>query len=251
MFNWLTLDSISLLARGLAMTLALTAITSALALAVGIPIGLLRLSRVRWLNAIGTAYVETFRNIPALVLVILLGFALPNAIPLDARRALFFDNAFMTSVGRMTGLAVPYYGVAAALGLSLNTGAYLAELFRAGVGTIPREHFDVARSLGATPGRVLWYLLLPEGMAAAYPAIASRLIHNMKNTALASFLTFPEFFKTIQTSISQSFRAVEFLFVAVAGYLMLAALMSFALRAGEVRLKGGRRAAAFTQLTAK
>ncbi|MBI3760543.1 MAG: amino acid ABC transporter permease [Chloroflexi bacterium] len=234
-------EALPLLARGLAMTLALTLVTSALALAWGLPIGLLRLSRVRWQNWIGTAYVETFRNVPALVLVIIGGFALPNAFPHAARRALFFDNSSVAWIGQITGLPVPYYAIAAVLGLSLNTSAYLAELFRAGVGAIAREHFEAARSLGATPGAVFWGLLLPQGLAAAYPAIATRLIHNMKNTALASFLTVPEFFKAIQTAIGESFRAVEFLIVAAGGYLLLAALMSSALSVAEGWLKGGRR----------
>ena len=240
MFDWLTPDTLELLGRGLALTLALTVVTSAFASALAIPVGLLRLSPQHPLHLLGTGYVEIFRSLPALVLVIGLGFALPNGFAPDMRRVLFFDNSFLTSIGNITGLSVPYYAIAAVLGLSLNTSAYLAELLRAGVGTLRREHFDAARSLGATPAQVLLNLLLPQGIAAAYPAITTRLIHNMKNTALASFLAVPEFFKAIQASISLSFRAVELLLVAVAGFLLIAGLMSLLLGTGEVWLKRRR-----------
>jgi polar amino acid transport system permease protein len=155
------------------------------------------------------------------------------------RQAIFFNNTIVNTLSDRTGLTVPYYVLAAGLGLTLNTSAYLAELFRAGVGTIPREHLDGARSLGASSIVVLRTILLPQGIRASFPAMSTRLIHNMKNTALASFVAVPEFFLGIQTAITRSFRAVEFLLLASVIYLLLSYCMSLLLTLVERRL--GRR----------
>lgn len=218
---WLNRESIVLLAGGLSLTIMLTLLTSAVSLMVGIAVGIARLSGRPFLPRVARLYVEVFRNIPALVLIIFWAFAVPNLFPLELRRSIFFDNSLATWGGQLTGLSLPYYALAAAIGLSLNTSAYLAELFRAGVGTIPQQVLDAARSLGASPAAVFWRVLLPQGVRAAFPAITTRLIHNMKNTALASFVAVPEFFQAAQAAISRSFQAVEILVFAAVMYWLL------------------------------
>jgi His/Glu/Gln/Arg/opine family amino acid ABC transporter permease subunit len=218
---WLTPDTLGLLVHGLVVTVALALVTGGLAMVLGLGVGWMKLSASRGLRAVGTVYVETFRNIPSLVAIIFWAYALPNAFPPDLRRSLFFDNPFFNSVELMTGLLIPYYALAAVLGLTLNTSAYVAELFRAGVGTLSREHWDAARSLGASPRRAFMYVLLPQGLRAASPALVTRLVHNLKNTALASFVAVPELFNAVQTAISRSFYAVELLLAASVLYWLL------------------------------
>ena len=79
-------------------------------------------------------------------------------------------------------------------------------------------------------------ILIPGGLRAAYPAISSRLIHNMKNTALAAFVSVPEFFNSITTAITRSFLAIEILALAAVVYLALSIGMSLGLRRLERRL---------------
>jgi len=218
---WLSIEIIKLLLNGLLVTLVLTLITSSLALAAGVMIGWLRLSGsplVRWL---ATGYTEIFRNIPALVAVLFWAYALPNAFGPDVRRMLFFDNSIMDVLKSITGLSIPYYAVGVAIGLTMNTSAYIAELFRAGVSTLDSEHWEAARSLGATRAYSFRHLMLPGGLRAAKPGLVNRLVHNMKNTALASFVTVPEFFKMVETSINRTFYAVELLLVATVVYWLL------------------------------
>ena len=239
--DWLTDETISLLWRGLTLTIALTLITSALSLALGIGIGTLRLSPRwfwRWLAAV---HVDVHRNIPALVLIIFWAFALPNLFPSEMRQGLFFNNGLMTWLGGWTQLSLPYYALATALALTLNTSAYLAELFRAGVGTIAQEHLDAAQTLGASPGVIFTRILLPQGLRASFPAISTRLIHNMKNTALAAFVSVPEFFHGTQTAITRSFRALEFLLLAAAVYLALSFCLAGCLSWIEHRLERPKR----------
>jgi polar amino acid transport system permease protein len=224
--GWLTPETVSLLIRGLWLTVALILITTLLSMGLGVSIGSLRLLKWHWATWPATIFVETFRNIPALVLIIFWAFVLPNAFPAEIRRVLFFDNPAINRLSDITGLSVPWYAIAALLGLTLNTAAYIAELFRAGVGTIAREHVEAAETMGASFQTIFRTILIPGGLRAAYPAITSRLIHNLKNTALASFVSVPEFFNGIQTSINRSFMAIEFLTLAAIVYLSLAFCLS-------------------------
>jgi polar amino acid transport system permease protein len=227
---WLTPEIVSLLVRGLLVTVVLTVITSAAALVLGVGIGWLRLSASPFGRAMAIGYVEVFRNVPALVAVIFWVYALPNAFDPETRRALFFDNPFINGLGRLTGLSIPYYAVGAAIGLTLNTSAYIAELFRAGVGTLAREHLEAARSLGASSKSAFWNVLLPQGLNAASPALVTRLVHNLKNTALAGIVAVPEFFKAVQTSITRSFHAVELLLLASVCYCLLSWTFAWVMR---------------------
>ena len=240
MLDWLTAETIDLLAHGIAVTVVLTLITSVVSVALGVAVGTLRLTDNRPVRLGAGAFVELFRNIPALIQIIFWAFAFPSLVPSSARQAIFFDNAFMDWLGTVTGLSLPYYGIAACVGLVLNTSAHLAELFRAGVSTLPRQHVDAARTLGARRREVFWTILLPGGMRAAFPAVTTRLIHNMKNTALASFVAVPELFHAVQGSITSSFRATELLTAAAVLYLFLSFGMSALLRRVDVRLNRGR-----------
>jgi polar amino acid transport system permease protein len=214
--NWLTPDLLNLLLQGLLLTVVLTAVTAALALTLGVAAGTMRISGNRFAGALAVLHVETHRNLPALVLMIIWAFALPNLFPAELRRSIFFDNAFLNWLGSWSGLSLPYYTLAAGVALVLNTSAYLAELFRAGVGAIPQQHIDAARTLGASRLKLFWTVLLPQGLRTSFPAISTRLIHHLKNTALAAFVATPEFFHSAQTAITRTFLALEFLMLAFA-----------------------------------
>jgi His/Glu/Gln/Arg/opine family amino acid ABC transporter permease subunit len=228
--NWLSQETITLLLRGLLYTVLLTAITSVLSLVVGVLVGTMRLSGRPFLARAAGVYVNIFRNVPALLLIIFLAFAVPNLFAPQQRQALFFDNLLADWSGSISGLPLPYYALAVIVALTLNSSAYLAELFRAGVGTIPQQIVDAARSLGATRTAVFWQILLPQGVLAAFPAMTTRLIHNMKNTALASFVAVPEFFHATQASVTRTFFALQFLLLAAFVYLLLALAFAALLR---------------------
>ncbi len=226
---------VQLLWQGVLMTIVLTAVTSILSLLIGIGVGTMRLSGKGW-RRVAVIYIAIHRNTPALVLIIFWAFSVPNIFSPETRQVIFFNNLIIDGLKQLTGLSLPYYAIAAILGLTLNTSAYLAELFRAGVGTIPQETVDAARTLGAAPIVVFWRILLPQGVRAAFPAINTRLIHNMKNTALASFVSVPEFFHATQTAVSKTFLAVQFLTVAAVVYLILSFLFATLLQEIDRRL---------------
>ncbi|MEM8861121.1 MAG: ABC transporter permease subunit [Chloroflexota bacterium] len=231
--DWLTAEARFLLTQGIILTLVITFFTSMFAFVLGIAAGTARLKGNQAIKTIARIYIEIHRNIPALVLVIFWAFAVPNIFPQSLRQQIFFNNTFWNQISELTGIALPYYLLAGALGLTLNTSAYLAELFRAGVNSIPSEHIESARSLGANSRVVFWQVLLPSGVQTAFPAMSTRLIHNFKNTALLSLVAVPIFFHGIQAAISKTFRATEFLLLAAVVYLVLTAILARLLRSAE------------------
>lgn len=218
--------TLPLIWQGIAVTLWLTLITSVASVAVGVLVGIGRLSANKLIQRLSTAYVAIHRNVPALLLIIFWAFAVPNLFTSDLRQAIFFNNGIINWIGNLTGLSIPYYAFAATLALTLNTSAYIAELFRAGVGAIAQQQLDAARSLGAPQSVVLREIVIPQGVRIAFPTIATRLIHNMKNTALASFVSVPEFFNNTQGIINKTFQASEFLLLAAVVYLVLSFLFA-------------------------
>ena len=220
---WLDPATRSLIVDGIILTLLMTVVTSVAALLGGIAAGAMQLSRHRWLAAVGRMHVTIHRNVPALVLVLFWAFAIPNLFPAPMRRDLFFQNELIRTLSDVSGLPLVYYAIALCLALSLNGSAYIAEQFRAGVSTIAVETVDTARSLGATRSVVFWTILLPQGLAAAFPAIATRLIHTMKNTSLATFVAVPDLFHQTQAAATRTFHAVEYLLLAALLYLILTA----------------------------
>ena len=239
MISWLNPEMAELLIQGVRLTLIVTIITTIGSLMIGIAAGAGVLLGNKFIKRISTSFIEIHRNIPALVLVIFWAFGVPNIFPLSIRQGLFFNNSFWDSFTLVTGLALPYYFLAGTFGLLLNTSGYIAEIFRSGVNTIPDEQFESARTLGADRKAVFWYIMLPTGFSAAFPALASRLIHNFKNSALLALIAVPVFFHGIQTAISKTFRAIEFLLLATVVFLLLSAGIATLLRVWESRLSIG------------
>jgi polar amino acid transport system permease protein len=218
----LTAELFPLLVAGLWATCLLTLFTSLLASLLSVAVCWLRVTGGIVGRVSATLYIEVFRNVPALVLVIFFAFALPNAFAPELRRTLFFHNDGLRALRAISGLPIPYYGIAAVIALSLNTSAYLAEFLRAGMAVVQPVQVSAARTLGATPRQVFFTLLLPHGLRASAPMIVTRLVHTLKNTALAAFVAVPEFFQATQKAITQTFFAVELLLIAAGMYWGLA-----------------------------
>lgn len=240
MNEWLDAGTLSLLANGLVVTVVLTVITGTAAFVVGVTAGTMRMSGSRSLRLVAGMFVEVFRNIPALIQIVFWAFAFPGVFPADTRRTLFFDNWLWDLLAELSGIPLPYYAVAASVGLVMNTGAHLAEIFRAGAGSIPNEHVEAARTLGADRWSVFCSILLPGALRAAFPAITTRLVHNLKNTALVSFVAVPDLFHAMQASITESFRATELLTLTALMYLGLSASFAALLGIIDTRLHRGR-----------
>lgn len=226
---WLAPEVVQLLMRGARITLLLTAVTSMSAFGLGVVIAWMRISELGILRLSGRAYIEIFRNVPALVGIIFWAYAFPNAFSIEVRSAIFYDNRAMAWLSDLTGMSIPYYAIGAAIGLILNTSAYIAELLRSGMRSLPDENMEAARSLGASPTFAFRHVLLPHAVRAVQPALITRLVHNLKNTSLASLVTVPEIMLTIQAAINRTFFAAELLALGGVIFLIFSWLFSLLL----------------------
>lgn len=225
---------------GVAVTVVLTALTSVASLILGVAAALGRRSDGGMKRRASAVFVETFRNVPALILLIFFAFAVPNLFPADLRRTIFFDNLVIDGLGTVTLLAIPYYAVAAVIALSANTGAHLAEVIGSGVDAIPRARIEAARSLGAARRSLLRTVVIPDAVRVSFPGITNRLIHNLKNTALVGFVAVPDLFQELQATITRTFQATSTLVLASLLYLALAAVFEFLLGRVERSIWRGR-----------
>jgi polar amino acid transport system permease protein len=207
-------DNIDLLLRGVWSALALWAVAFAFGLTAGLLLGLARITNRRLLDWPATAYVELFRNTPVLVQLVWFYYAFPV----------------------LTGLQMPAFA-AAALGLSLNTSAYCAEIFRGGLQSVTAGQWEAGRALGMPYGRILRRIVLPQAVRRMIPAFTNRAIELAKMTAIASVIAVHELMYEARSLSSITFRPMEvFTTVALIYFFMIypGTLLSYAL---EARLK--------------
>lgn len=238
--EWLTPELQRQLLDGIVVTVVVTAITTVTSMLVGIAMALGRRSTARRRRYPAATFVEIFRNVPALIWIIFFAFALPNLLSADRRKSLLFDNGFIDTVGDLTSLPLPYYAIAACVALTCNTGAHLCELIRSGMDAVPVERVEMARTLGASRRTSQRTVLVPDAIRQSFPAISNRLIHNLKNTSLVSFVAVPDLFSAAQGLINRTFQATEVLVIVAVLYLALAAVMGFGLARVESWLTRGR-----------
>jgi len=159
------------LLEGLWTTVLLGAVSIVAGLAAGLPLALLRLYGPRPLRALARVYIDVFRSIPLLVLLVLVYYALP-----------FVGVRFSSFT-------------AAALSLTLVGCAYTAEIFRAGIEAIPRGQFDAASAIGLSFFDSLREVVLPQALRIVTPPLTSNCINVLKDTALASVVAMPDLLK--------------------------------------------------------
>lgn len=202
------------------LTLELNAHVLALGVLVG---GLLCAARtsslpvVRWPAA---AFVEFMRAMPVLVLMIWLFFCLP-----------ILGRDFFGMSSRLS----PWMAAVAALGLS--TGAYLSEVFRAGLAAVPRGELEAARVFGLSRMDIARRIVLPHAFRSALPPFANQVAATVKLSSLASFIAVPEVLYTAGSLIHETFRPLEF--YTIVAVLYLAMILPLTLFAGWAERKYG------------
>ena len=178
--NW------EILARGLVGTFELAVVSLIAGTAIGLVVGAGRFSRRHVFHWPATAFVEFFRNTPVLVQILWFFFALPILISVD-----------MTAY------------VAATLALSLNTGAFMAEIFRGGIQSIDRGQWEASRAVGMTYAQSMRRVVLPQAVKRMLPAFTNRGIELFKMTTLASAIAFGEILYGAKTIAASPFNAIE------------------------------------------
>jgi polar amino acid transport system permease protein len=170
--NWPILrDALPLLLRGLGVTALLGAASIALGFVTGLAVALLRLYAPGPVRMLARVYVDLFRSMPLLVLLVLVYYALP-----------------------FLGIRLSSFA-AATTALSLVACAYTAEILRAGIEAIPRGQSEAAAALGMGFADSLRFVVLPQALQVVAPPLTSNCINVLKDTALASVVAMPELLK--------------------------------------------------------
>ncbi len=165
------LETLPLVLSGLATTLMLGIFSILLGFAIGLALALARLYAPKPWNWLAIFYIDLFRAIPILVLLIIIYYALPFA----GLRLTSFTSAMSA--------------------ISMVAGAYSAEIFRAGIEAVPKGQFEAARALGLRPMLVMFKVILPQALVIVIPPTTSNAINVMKDTALASVVAMPDLLK--------------------------------------------------------
>jgi His/Glu/Gln/Arg/opine family amino acid ABC transporter permease subunit len=182
--------------------IALTVVSQLTAVVIGLVVALMRGSGYRILRAIGWTYVWIFRAVPTLVQLLFVWNALPQLFP-----------------ALIEGWFSPF--LAAWLALSLNEGAYMAEIVRSGLLAVDEGQQLAARALGMTPFSVFRRVVLPQVMRVIIPPTANEFITMLKITSLASAISLQELLSYTQQSISITFRFAEYYAAAAIYYLVI------------------------------
>ena len=177
---------------GLMVTLYVTIVSYITALILGLFIGIMRVSKNPLLYHLSTLYVEVMRGFPVLALVLWIGFVLAPMIRKATGGAIDFSN--------LQG---------AILGLSLGYAAYLAEVYRSGIESIPKGQMEAARSLGMGYPQAMLNVILPQAIRRVVPPLANDFVAMLKDSSLVSVLAVAELLQSSRLYVSRTFRAFE------------------------------------------
>jgi polar amino acid transport system permease protein len=199
------------LIKGLLMTLKLSVVSLFFAIIIGLFAALMRISSNPLSRNFALLYVEVIRGTPLLVQIFIVYFFLGTVFDLD----------------RMTA------GIAA---LSIFTGAYICEIMRSGIQSIPPGQMEAARSLGMSYSKAMIYVVLPQAFKRTLPPMAGQLINLIKDSSLVSVISITDLTKAGREVVSGSFATFEVWFVVAGLYLVLTSTLSFGVQRIEKRL---------------
>ncbi len=200
---------------GVPVTIFVSVVSIALATILALLGALGRTSRSGPIFAVASLYVSIVRGTPLIVQILFVYLALPQVIPETAR------------------IDAIWLGIAA---LSFNYGAYMTEIFRAGIEAIPRGQIEAARALGMTERQVMQRVVLPQAIRIVIPAIGNEFIAMIKDSALVSIITVQELLWRAQRIGQSNFRSMETLLLAALIYWILTIILSVFQSRLEARL---------------
>lgn len=191
-------NSLPLLLAGAGVTIEITAIAVGLGFVLGLITSVCRLSSVKILRGIAICYVNIIRGTPMLVQIFLIYFALPMVI---GERI----NPF----------------VAAVAACSINSGAYVSEIFRAGIQAVDKGQMEAGRSLGLSWMQTMRYIILPQAFKHVIPPLGNEFISMTKETSLVSVIGFEELTRRGQLIIAKTYGSFEIWLTVAAIYLVM------------------------------
>lgn len=205
-------DFIPFLLQAALVTLELSVVSIILGLLLGLVAALMKISKIRPLVWIADFYIWVIRGTPMLVQLFLVYFGLPQ-------------------VGIELG---PF--TAGVIALGINSGAYIAEIYRGGMLSIPKGQTEAAQSLGMSYATIMKRIILPQAIRVSIPALGNQAISMLKDSSLASLVTVSELMMVSQRFAATNYAFIEFYITAALLYLFLTTIFSFILKKIEYRL---------------
>jgi polar amino acid transport system permease protein len=201
--------------RAVGQTILITCLAEVVGLVFGVALAIMRLSPNPVLKWSAAVYTWVFRGIPPLVLLLFIYF-LSALVP-----TLSIGIPFGPSWGSWSTNAVITKLAAAVIGLGLAQAAYIAEIVRGGVLSVPVGQSRAALALGMPPGRVMRHIVLPQAMRVVIPPLGNEVISMLKATSLVSIIAYGELLTTVQVIYARNFAQIPLLLVAVIWYGIL------------------------------
>ncbi|MBR1761095.1 MAG: amino acid ABC transporter permease [Schwartzia sp.] len=196
-------QAVPLLLTGAAVTVQITALSVLLGILIGLFVGVARISTYRAVNLLAAVYVDFLRGTPLLVQIFLVYFALPV----------------------VTGQRIDPF-IAAIAACSINSSAYVAEIFRAGIQSIDAGQMEAGRSLGMTWMQTMRYIIIPQAARRVIPPLGNEFIALLKDSSLVSVIGFEELTRRGQLIIARTYASLEIWICVAIIYLVMTVSIS-------------------------
>ena len=226
---------------GLRVTIKTALVSYAIALIFGLLAGLGRLSGNIILNNLSRLYVELVRGIPMLVLIFFIALVgVPMVVEglnaLGVRLAETRFGVLATPLLNMNNQAIPM-NTRAIIALAVTYGAFLAEIFRAGIQSITKGQMEAARSLGMSYPQAMRYIILPQAIRNVLPALGNDFVAMVKDSSLVSVLAVRDITQVARLYAGSNFRFRESYITLAVLYLTMTVLLSLLVQILERRLR--------------
>ena len=204
-------DNIRFLISGLNVTLIISILSIFFSLVIGLLISLLGLGKNKFLKAFNRIYIEVFRSIPLLVLLLWVYYGLPIVV----------------------GISLSPF-IAGIVSLALSDSAFEAEVFRAGIQSIPKGQRDAARSIGLNKYQAI---IFPQALRVILPAIGNQFVYVVKMSSLVSIIGLADLTRKANELVVSVYRPLEIYTFLVIEYLVLILVISYLVRKLENKLR--------------
>ncbi len=226
---------------GLLNTLRVAVPAMAMATALGLMLAVGRIGNHPMARALCVAYIEGVRNIPLLIqlltwYVLLIEWMPEVSDPWQWGDALQWSKAGLSlNWGEAAWTLSPEY-LALSIGLTVYTSAFIAEVFRGGIESVPRTQTQAALSLGLSTGQTLRHVVIPQALRVSVPPLSSQYLNLTKNSSLAVAIGYPDLVSIANTALNQTGRAIECIAIIMAIYLSLSLFTAWAMNRYNLRV---------------
>lgn len=193
-------------------TLKVSLIALLIGLLLGIVICLAKISTIKVLNVLATIYVEVIRNTPILVQIMIIYFALPEV-----------------------GISFTPF-ISAIIALSINSGAYVSEIFRSGILAIDKGQMEAGRSLGLSYFQTMKFIILPQALKNSLPALGNEFISLVKESSIVYFVGVADIMFAANTVKNATYETFGPYLIAAAIYFIITSVLSFLVKRLEKKL---------------